>query len=150
MGGREQPEPSVERALDWFFGTVLPSVPGARIWRTANVLYYSKEEGCEHYVASVRDPSVHDYGTATHIALPFEFLRTVVNQIPQHCLLGDTVIHTLMLPQGSGISVPGSILQAAYQRAFKFESKLVLDSCVMHLPELLQDYSALYVDDGLT
>ena len=83
--------------------------------------------------------------TRTCCIFPFALLRTLVVEFPAHCLLGDTLVYSKMLPQGLGISSPGSILQAAYQRSVKFDNELVPSGVL----SLMRDYPIKYVDDCL-
>eukprot|EP01050_Picozoa_sp_SAG11_P018348 SAG11_NODE_2757_length_3006_cov_3.489164_3_plen_138_part_00 len=109
-------KPSVEKAMEWFFDTVLRR-SSSRVWRTANMLYYSRDSTSESYVSSIRNLDIdRDYSTSTHFALPFAFLRDIVTKIPQQCLIGTICVISQMLPQGSGISVPASMIKAAYRR----------------------------------
>ena len=138
-------EPSVATALHWLFTHVLQQ-SASRQWRGANVLYWPRSDDVQPRVAHARDLGTRDYTDETHIALPFDMLRDLPAQIPQHCQLGALVILSLMLPQGSGISVPGSILQAAHQRFLKL-------SCPRIPPPvrlLMRNFSCIYVDDSLT
>eukprot|EP01052_Picozoa_sp_SAG31_P023542 SAG31_NODE_1948_length_6834_cov_16.124276_2_plen_169_part_00 len=158
-------EPSVQRAIHWFFDTVLPSVPGrvdsdatasmgpatrARRspLRNANIIFLAKDPTSDTtYVSHVRNAGRGiDHSTATHTAIPFSILRDVVPMIPQTCNFGDTVFSSQMLPQGSGIGSPSSILQAAYQRSTKFTDA--------RIPPLVRElisgpYVLQYVDDCL-
>eukprot|EP01050_Picozoa_sp_SAG11_P020689 SAG11_NODE_3534_length_2386_cov_3.060778_3_plen_150_part_00 len=138
-------KPSVEKALQWFFGTVLKR-SSSRTWRNANILFFAKEPGCQNYVASVRSTGTVDRSTSTHWALPFELLESIVCAIPQHCTIGTSVVESKMLPQGSGISVPASILKAAFERDTKFSSTTI----PFAVRDMMMKYTCIYVDDSLT
>ena len=77
---------------------------------------------------------------------PSQRKKKDTGKFSQHIAIGGKIVHTVMLPQGSGISVPGSIMNAAYQRWLKFENQNI-PSDILHLMLM---YSAIYVDDSLT
>jgi hypothetical protein len=143
-------QPSVERALQWLFDDVIPGLPDdGRLrnrLRNANMLHFAVDPDCDHYVTRARDATAAVCRrTDTHVSIPFALLRTLVVEFPAHCLLGDTLVYSKMLPQGLGISSPGSILQAAYQRSVKFDNELVPSGVL----SLMRDYPIKYVDDCL-
>ena len=86
-----------------------------------------------------------DFSTESFIALPFDLLETLPIEIPQYCFLGIQIVMSLMLPQGSGISAPASILQVAYQRYQKF-SNLTIPHPVR---DLMITFGCIYVGDSL-
>jgi hypothetical protein len=86
-----------------------------------------------------------DFSTESFIALPFDLLETLPIEIPQYCFLGIQIVMSLMLPQGSGISAPASILQAAYQRYQKFSNPTI----PRPVRDLMITFGCIYVDDSL-
>ena len=89
-------EPSVATALHWLFTHVLQQ-SASRQWRGANVLYWPRSDDVQPRVAHARDLGTRDYSDETHIALPFDMLRDLPAQIPQHCQLGALVILSFKL-----------------------------------------------------
>ena len=148
MQGDAPDDPSVATALDWFFDSVLPNVSDGdkpirdRLSR-ANCIFFAVDPDCTTYVgrAASATAAIGD----THVRIPFAILRTFFVQLPQHCLVGTLMVTTTMLPQGSAISCPCSILQAAYQRSLKFDSLRV----PADIRTLMVDYPIQYVDDSL-
>ena len=141
----------MQRAVTWFFDEVLPSIPSTgrqrEPLRTANIIFMAKDDDSRTYVSHVRDAAKHmDYSSSTHVAVPFAVLRDILPLIPQYCEFGDMVFSSCMLPQGSGIGSPGSIIQAAYQRSAKFTDPSIPPAVL----ELISGpYVLQYVDDCL-
>ena len=141
-------DPSVDAALGWFFDRVLPRLDDGdqrlrdRLSR-ANCIWFATDADATTYVG--RSPDATAGVTETHVRIPFAVLRTIFADLPQHCVIGTSVAVTTMLPQGSAISCPCSMLQAAYQRSLKFDSLRVPPDVL----NLMTEYPIQYVDDSL-
>eukprot|EP01043_Picozoa_sp_COSAG02_P068024 COSAG02_NODE_11145_length_1784_cov_1.182196_3_plen_339_part_00 len=133
--------------MGWLFDVIVP-LAACRRWRTANCLLYSLDlDACPHRPASLRNLTADTMRrTDTHIVLPFAMLRTVMSQIAATalCIVGDTVVRPLKLPQGLHTSGAGAILNAAWQRDRKFRCPQIPPT----VRSLMRIFACIYVDDA--